>query len=344
MPKKLEQEYIETYINSTGEKFVEDQVYENEQQPLQIICQNEWCKKTYTKTWNNFRKGSRCPVCAQIQREDKRRMPFSKVEDIINSTGDLLWSRSDEYENNRSLLTIICGKCTTIYEKSLEDFSRRDKPRRCPECSKKNANALLKMPESEIELLCKVNKLILVTQYSDMPNVKHPCTFICCNDNCGYQFITTIDSIKWKSTGCPKCKASQGERNLIYILERLKSNGAIKDWIKEYRFKDSDTISRLSFDFAVSTNDGMFLIEFDGSPHFVPTSFTAHVNSDDSFASTNKRDRLKNEYCVANHISLLRICYLDLNKVPEIVIAFLRKFYEVGYLQEFSNELYKTIF
>jgi hypothetical protein len=326
MPKKHDQAYITDFINNTGEIFVDGQEYKNEQQLLRIICQG--CSKEYKKTWNNFRVGSRCPECAEIQRHIKRRVPFDIVRETIKQAGDELLSESEVYKNNRSELSIKCGKCDTVYSKSYEDFNRKDKPRRCTECSKKNQQSLVKISEEDVINTCLSNRLHLLTSYVEIQNVKQNLHFECANESCHYQFSTTLDGIRSKKTGCPKCKASYGEKQVINILEKMQRYGAIQRWSKEYRFVDtlSPEIRNLSFDFIVYTVDGIFIIEFDGIQHFQPTSFAASCNAEEHFKGTNRRDKMKNKYCADNKISILRICYLDVENVTGITINFLNVF------------------
>ena len=64
-------------------------------------------------------------------------------------------------------------------------------------------------------------------------------------------------------------------------------------------------------------------IEFDGEQHFRPIM---GWGGDKSFEAIQHRDKLKTEYCITNHIPLLRLSYIDYDKgeVKEKLLNFLQ--------------------
>ena len=64
----------------------------------------------------------------------------------------------------------------------------------------------------------------------------------------------------------------------------------------------------------------MGLIEFDGMQHFKPIDYFGGIAE---FKITKKRDALKNDYCKAKGIPLLRIPYTDINVIGELIEGFL---------------------
>ena len=291
MPKRLSQQEIENLINSTGETFVTPQVYLNAFQHLQIKCQK--CSGIYTKQWCNFCRGSRCPICAEDSRTTKRKLSFETVRNLIKNGGDCLLSSPEAYKNNRSLLLIRCGKCNIEYSKNLEDFTRKDKPRKCNFCSDQQKSELFRLSEADVIKICAENRLKLLSPYSEYQNMRQTLQFEC--NACQFIFSTNLDSIKTKKTGCPKCKSSFDERSIMNLLERLEFNGGIKGWKREHRFSNDidETMHKLSYDFLIETGDCDVLVEFDGIQHFSPTGFSHSSDPGEEFKSTNKRDRIK---------------------------------------------------
>ena len=57
-------------------------------------------------------------------------------------------------------------------------------------------------------------------------------------------------------------------------------------------------------------------IEYDGKQHFEPIK---HYGGDIAFAELKKRDEIKNEYCKANNITLLRIPYWEYDNISKIL-------------------------
>lgn len=101
--------------------------------------------------------------------------------------------------------------------------------------------------------------------------------------------------------GCPICRESHGERKIRTYLENKKIN-----YIREKKFIDCFYINRLPFDFYLP--DYNMCIEFDGIQHFKPIK---QFGGDIEFIKTQKKDKIKDEYCLKNHIHLLRISNID---------------------------------
>ena len=55
-----------------------------------------------------------------------------------------------------------------------------------------------------------------------------------------------------------------------------------------------------------------YLIEYDGQQHFESNPSPKSWNTDAHVAKTQERDKFKNEWCMANGITLIRIPYTKL--------------------------------
>lgn len=121
-------------------------------------------------------------------------------------------------------------------------------------------------------------------------------------------------------TGCKYCldnkkyKFSKGEQRIENFLQDNSY-----EYIKEYTFDDCRDIGLLPFDFYL-TNDNV-IIEFDGQHHFTPINFNGISDEEalKNFNSTQKHDRMKNDYCKKNNIELIRIPYWDYKNIEEIL-------------------------
>lgn len=120
-----------------------------------------------------------------------------------------------------------------------------------------------------------------------------------------------------RGNGCPICNCSTGERKIIKWLDRRGI-----EFKPEYSFKNLRVGKRgrpLSFDFYVPSKNQ--LIEYDGQQHFRPVCFggMSVKKAQANFKATVRRDRIKNRYCKANNIPLLRISYKDFDKISSIL-------------------------
>ena len=104
--------------------------------------------------------------------------------------------------------------------------------------------------------------------------------------------------------GCPQCQESKGERQVRQWLEN-------KNIIYTYQktFKDCKYIKVLPFDFYISKYHAC--IEYDGKQHFEPVDFAGRGEewALQQFEKTQYHDKIKNQYCKNNNITLLRIPY-----------------------------------
>jgi hypothetical protein len=109
--------------------------------------------------------------------------------------------------------------------------------------------------------------------------------------------------------GCHKCIMSKGEYK---ILSWLTDNN-IK-FIYGYRFDDCRNKYPLPFDFYLP--DLNQCIEFDGRQHFESVD---HFGGDEGLIYRKNNDNVKDIFCESNNIPLLRIHYLDFDRIDDIL-------------------------
>lgn len=113
-----------------------------------------------------------------------------------------------------------------------------------------------------------------------------------------------------KGLGCDECRnrtrTSKGEKEIQKFLDNLKI-----EYRKEYSFKKTK-IFRYRFDFYIQSLN--LCIEYDGLQHFKPVK---KYNGIEGFKKTQKRDKVKNNFCKEYNIKLLRIKYND--KIEEVL-------------------------
>ena len=119
----------------------------------------------------------------------------------------------------------------------------------------------------------------------------------------GHQWWALPKSIKYDDNWCPVCNESHGERKISIILT---NNDILFE--REKKFDDCRGMKRpLSYDFYLTGHN--ILIEYDGRQHHTPVNF--HGCSNEQALKTHteliENDKIKNEYCASNGISLIRI-------------------------------------
>lgn len=116
-----------------------------------------------------------------------------------------------------------------------------------------------------------------------------------------------IPETHMKGVGCPKCRMSKGE---LEIIKQLESNNIVYEYQK--RFHDCKHKSYLVFDFYIPSKN--VCIEFDGQQHHTAVPyFGGHVELEKRVI----RDNIKNKYCDTNNIRLIRV--KDIKKVSKSI-------------------------
>lgn len=115
-----------------------------------------------------------------------------------------------------------------------------------------------------------------------------------------YELPAKVNNGHTTSCGCRI--QSFGESYIKSILEDMSA-----EFEPQYTFDDCKNIYVLRFDFGILYNDKLLgLIEYDGKQHFEPIEY---FGGKDGFMKTQKRDKIKNEYCKVHNIPLLRLPY-----------------------------------
>jgi hypothetical protein len=113
-----------------------------------------------------------------------------------------------------------------------------------------------------------------------------------------------------RGAGCPNCNESKGEKEIANFLDKYDIN-----YDRQYRFNECRGLKYpLPFDFYIPS--ARTCIEFDGEQHFLPLSF---FGGQESLDKLKINDKIKNDYCEDNYISLIRIRYDQIDDIYRIL-------------------------
>ena len=213
----------------------------------------------------------------------------------------------DEYRDNDPL-KVICKKCGKSFMQ--RPFNHVCFETGCPTCAqvcqRKTTEEFIRHAQS-----------IHGDKY-DYSNTKYltakiKVTMRC--KTCNTFFHQLPRSHIYQKSGCPKCKMSHGESEIIQVLE-----AAGIGYKREYIFCGCrGKRNRLRFDFFLP--DHNTCIEFDGRQHYDHTSAWWSEEN-------HERDLKKNEYCKVFGIRLIRITTDDVKKMKASISDFI-----IGLLQ-----------
>lgn len=206
----------------------------------------------------------------------------------VNSKGHMEWLCKCECGGNRIVTT---GKLTGQRVKSCG-------------CDNYDSNA--------VNLSGRVFGMLTVIKPSLYDNQKHRRTWECvCS--CGNTIVaTTSDLVAHNTQSCGCTHISHNER---LIADILKEESILFE--TQFRFKNCKNIRQLPFDFYLP--DYNVVIEYDGKQHFEPIDF---FGGDVGFQKRKNNDSIKNEFCKANNIQLIRIPYTSSKEdIHKIIIS-----------------------
>jgi very-short-patch-repair endonuclease len=231
---------------------------------------------------------------------------FIEQMSVINPDIEIL----GEYINSDTHVKVKCKKCNHIWES--RPYHLKEK-KGCPKCALKDASKrYAKSMEKFKEEMKEVDPTIEINGEYVNSRIKVNCHCTVCGNDWKAAPLNLL-----KGRGCPNCTMSKGEKRIECWLKENNIN-----YEYQYRFPDCKNIRELPFDFYIK--DYNVCIEYDGQQHFFPVNFNrknTDINEDivKAFEDTQKRDKIKDDYCNNNGIKLLRIPYTNYNNIYDIL-------------------------
>lgn len=296
-------ESVKNYIeveSGSGCKLISKE-YSTYHEPLEIQCS---CGNVFTRTFSEFKSAKlfKCRKCTGAPR-------VQTYEDI---KGELFENNiilhSDTYKNNLTKLEIECSN-GHITHRTIDNI--RKSKYTCPKCNKVGYKRDTEQLQQEINDITN-GKYELLSEYKTMNDdvlIKH--------FECNTEWWTTPHSFLDGGNRCPLCRKSKGELKIKDYLDTNKIN-----YKMEYSFNDLyGDFNLLRFDFAIfdDKNNLNILIEYDGEFHYLP------IMGEEELKGQQRYDKLKNDYCTINNISLLRIPYWEFDDIENILSKTINK-------------------
>lgn len=281
MCKRLNFTDVKEYIEIEGYKLITTE-YVNNSTPMEMICpEGHKCQISF----GNFKlRHRRCSKCY-----GNKKLTQTDIEiELLNIDYTLL----SEYSSANEKIKVLCNN----NHEWITTWGKIQSGRRCPYCSGKfnNFETIKNMIEAE-----EGYKLLSY----DCDKLRDRLTIQCKNH---HVYESTGNNFK-QGHRCPYCNESKGEISISEILYKHNIY-----FIQQYKFNDCKFKRTLIFDFYLP--DLNTCIEFDGEFHYKP------IMGIDEFAKSYIRDNIKDNYCVDNNITLIRIPYWERNNIEEILI------------------------
>tara|TARA_B100001758_G_scaffold150847_1_gene129971 strand:+ start:311 stop:1147 length:837 start_codon:yes stop_codon:yes gene_type:complete len=239
---------------------------------------------------------SGCPKCGFVSQLEKRKTGLKKfIKQSKKIHGDKFDYSKVEYINSRTNVTIICKIHGEFYPRPGNHINSKSG---CPKCSiikqhEKQKKTLNEFITQSKEVHGDTYDYSNVEYVDNKTNVKIICKL-------HGEFYPTPNN-HLRGSGCPVCKSSKGEKEIIKLLKKYKIN-----YLTQYSFDDLKLKGKLRCDFYLPEKN--VVIEYNGEQHYKPNEF---YGGKKGFELTQKRDKLKKEYCLNNGIDFLEIKFSD---------------------------------
>jgi hypothetical protein len=280
-----------------------------------INVQCDYCGVNYKTQYAIISNGRRivqkdcCPHCTGKKTSDvslrKRAEKYmSLAAQMCRENGYELVTRIEEYVDVKMFVAFRCpqhGVQTMMLDSLLHGH-------KCFKCSYVERGKKIRHANDYITSSIEAiggNKLLNIEEYRDCTthNLRIKCGL------CGNIFTTSFANyVRAGVNRCHSCscKESSGEMLIRNVLDTKNIT-----YVQEKRFDDCRDKKPLPFDFYIPEYN--LIVEFDGQHHYYP------VRGEDHHHMTVRHDKIKNDYCKANGIELLRIPYWDRSNIAEII-------------------------
>jgi len=261
--------------------------YENIRQYINIICR---VHGIFNQQIEMHQQGQGCPECKKetLSKIWKHDIKNIKEKFVKKHEGKYDYSLFNEYNGTGEYVDIICKEHGIFRQTSHNHLIGQG----CPKCKNKNKRLSQK---KFVELSKKVHN----NEY-DYKNVVYKTNKIKVQIKCEkHGYFLQSPNRHLLGDGCPKCKTSKGENKIMLFLSKSNIN-----YIYQKKFNLCKDIKELPFDFYLPEHN--MCIEFDGIQHFESIEF---FGGDIALENTQRRDKIKNQYCFDNNITLIRIKY-----------------------------------
>ena len=294
--RKITYDLVKQEFDERGYELISTE-YVNNSTKLQYICPKHRNKGVLEITFANFTKGRGCPYCSGRVRktQEEYEAELAEKKPTIRVVG--------KYVNLKTKIEHECLVCGYHWDVLPDNMLHM--PNGCPKCGKR-------APLTRDEVICRVaeidDSIEVIGEYVGY-NAKM--AFRC--KKCDKVWLAKPNNI-FSGKGCPRCKSSKGEKEISRVLDALHI-----DYGTQFKFQDCKDEHPLPFDFYIPEKN--ICIEYDGRQHFEPCTFggITKERAIENFELAKEHDKIKDEYCQVNNITLIRIPYWEYENIEQIL-------------------------
>lgn len=259
----------------------------------EILFKCERCGHEWNARPTNILSGRGCPECKKSSASERFSMAhdeFVRRAGLSNPNVDVI----GKYINNKTKVKVRCRKHGVEWSAHPDSVLRGSG---CRECMKEKISQKNGMTDSEF-----TENISNTAPYVDIigPYVNaHTGIKVRCRVH-NVEYSTTPDLLSRGYGICPACSMTSGEHAVAAYLEE---NGI--EYVYQYTPEDGG-VGKKRYDFYLKSINT--IIEYDGIQHYEPVS---NFGGEETYKYTKSCDAIKDDYCRAKNIRLLRIPYYE---------------------------------
>ena len=245
-----------------------------------------------------------------------RTNPFDKYTYLIGQKINK-WTVLDLKSEGRSFYAVCICECGTIKDVNIYNLIN-GKSKDCG-CGRKK---MLSETKCKDLIGQRFGKLVAVEKLPESNKFNRH--LYRCKCDCGNEIIVPSSSLTTEHTNSCGCLLSYYNMYIDILLDKLNV-------VHKPEYSVDIQEHKLRFDFYLP--DYNLFIEYDGEQHYKPVNYgyNDEEKAQQKFATVQKYDQLKNEYCKENNINLLRIPYWEKQNIEKIICDCLQRLSEKGF-------------
>jgi len=202
-------------------KFVENEDYEllTSKEEYENNCSKKlWFRcpegHEFLSRWDIFKRGCRCPECANKKVGEKLRTPFEDIKKFVEDEGFELLTSKEEYKNQYSKLWFRCSKGHE-FSKRLDSFKVGF---RCKKCNDKKRS---EKQFNEAKRSFENEGYKILSEKEDYKNIFSKLRTICSE---GHEYETSWNNFK-SGSRCKKCANKKSRTQFKEIIKFVENEG-----------------------------------------------------------------------------------------------------------------------
>ena len=270
--------------------------YINASTKLKMICpEGHECEISWSNFYSNNR---RCRKCGIKKSAEKQKLTIEHIRKEFEKKGCVLLEK--EYINAHTPMNYICNNG----HKHKITWSNFNSGQGCSKCRDERLREERQYSQEFVFNTIKSFGYEIISK--EYINAKTPLELKCPQ---GHLCNITFWYFHKEEARCNICENKfRGERAIARCLD----NKGI-EYVTQKTFKGCKDISLLKFDFYIPSLNTC--IEYDGEQHFG----IAFGKGEDGLKDRERKDKIKNDYCSANNINLIRIPYWEFENIENII-------------------------